>query len=145
MVFFPRANSDGTVDGNQKSGDQQRLVVGLSQYLRRVLVPSQGGWLAQHFWTINSIICTVGRWRSVMFFLLQLRCSFFCRVFSIPLVFKKSPEQWPVDPVHLLYKGGEILPSYIGIIMNHCKDPYKAISIVECHKGFWTLLTYLHS
>ena len=31
---------------------------------------------------------------------------------------------------------GIILPSYIGIIMNHYKDPYEPTSIMECHKGF---------
>ena len=27
-------------------------------------------------------------------------------------------------PGCLGYKGDEILPSYVGIIVNHCKDPY---------------------
>ena len=30
---------------------------------------------------------------------------------------------------------GIILPAYIGIIVGHCKDHYKPISIMECHKG----------
>ena len=29
-----------------------------------------------------------------------------------------------------------ILPTYMGIVISHHKDPYEPISIVECHKGF---------
>ena len=32
--------------------------------------------------------------------------------------------------------GDDKLPSFIGIIIIHYKDPYKPISIMECHKGF---------
>ena len=31
---------------------------------------------------------------------------------------------------------GIILPNYMGIIRCHDKDPYRSISIMECHKGF---------
>ena len=32
---------------------------------------------------------------------------------------------------------GIILPSYVGIIINHYKDPYEPISIVESKAGFF--------
>ena len=32
---------------------------------------------------------------------------------------------------------GVILPSYIGIIINHYKDPYKPTSIMESSKRFF--------
>ena len=31
---------------------------------------------------------------------------------------------------------GIILPSYIGIILSHYKDPYYPTSIMECQQGF---------
>ena len=31
---------------------------------------------------------------------------------------------------------GEYTTSYVGIITSHYKDPYKPISIMDCHKGF---------
>ena len=31
---------------------------------------------------------------------------------------------------------GVILPSYIGIIISHYKDPYQPTSIMECQQGF---------
>ena len=34
------------------------------------------------------------------------------------------------------YIGDEILPTYIGIIMRHYKDPYSPARKMECHKGF---------
>ena len=34
------------------------------------------------------------------------------------------------------YIGDEILPSYIGIIRRHYKDPYQPINIMECQQGF---------
>ena len=34
----------------------------------------------------------------------------------------------------------EIQPSYIGIIINHYKDPYKPTSIMESNKGFFSWL-----
>ena len=38
--------------------------------------------------------------------------------------------EWPVGAIgHLLYIGDEILPSYIGIIISHYKDPYESIRI----------------
>ncbi len=35
-----------------------------------------------------------------------------------------------------IYIYGIILPSYMGVIICHYKDPYEPISIMECHKGF---------
>lgn len=35
---------------------------------------------------------------------------------------------------------GIILPSCIGIMIRHYKDPYEPINMLKCHKGFWTLL-----
>ena len=35
------------------------------------------------------------------------------------------------------YIGDEILPSYIGIIINNYKNPYKPTSIMESSKGFF--------
>ncbi len=32
--------------------------------------------------------------------------------------------------------GDEILPNYMGIIISQYKNPYKPISIMECHKDF---------
>ena len=29
-----------------------------------------------------------------------------------------------------------IVPSFMGVSISHYKDPYKPISITECHKGF---------
>ena len=40
------------------------------------------------------------------------------------------------DPGYLLYIRDEILPSYIGIIISHYKDPPYSSIIVECHRGF---------
>ena len=34
------------------------------------------------------------------------------------------------------YIRDEILPSYIGIIISHYKDPYQPTSIMECQQGF---------
>ena len=54
----------------------------------------------------------------------------------------KNPQvSWAVikesrAPGWLFYIGDEILPSYMGIIIGHCKDPYKPTSIMECHNGF---------
>ncbi len=46
-------------------------------------------------------------------------------------------EQWPKKPwLWTLYIGDEKLPSYIGIILSHYKDPYQPTSIVECQQGF---------
>ena len=36
----------------------------------------------------------------------------------------------------MLYRGDEILPSYMWIVKNHCKNPYEPISIMECQQGF---------
>ncbi len=49
-------------------------------------------------------------------------------------------EQWKVRvPGCLDYIGDEQLPSYMGIIMNHDKDPYKPTSIMES-KSFFSWL-----
>ena len=40
-------------------------------------------------------------------------------------------------PGYLLYIGDEILPSYIGIIIHHYKDPYKPTSIMESRSFFF--------
>ena len=47
--------------------------------------------------------------------------------------FQMSSEK---NPGCLGYIGDEILPSYVGIIISHYKDPYEPISRMECHKGF---------
>ena len=39
-------------------------------------------------------------------------------------------------PGWLGYIRDEILPSYIGIIIRHYKDPYQPTSIMECQQGF---------
>ena len=31
---------------------------------------------------------------------------------------------------------GNMLPRYMGVIISHCKDPYKPTSIMESKKGF---------
>ena len=36
-----------------------------------------------------------------------------------------------------VYIGDDKLPSFIGIIISHCKDPYEPIIKVECH--WWVL------
>ena len=38
------------------------------------------------------------------------------------------------------YKGDEILPRYVGKIVNQYKDPYEPTSIMEGHDWFWSLL-----
>ena len=58
----------------------------------------------------------------------------------------------PKIPIHLSNEtktgclgciGYEILPSYMGIIMNHYKDPYKPTRIsMESNKGFFLLLIW---
>ena len=40
-----------------------------------------------------------------------------------------SNVQWPVHPGYLLYRGDEILPSYMGILKSHYKNPYYPIRI----------------
>ena len=47
--------------------------------------------------------------------------------------FKLSSDHF--TPVGWGYIGDEILPTCVGIIINHYKDPYQPSSIVECHKG----------
>ena len=39
-------------------------------------------------------------------------------------------------PGWLGYIRDEKLPSYIGIILSHYKDPYQPTSIMECQQGF---------
>lgn len=41
-----------------------------------------------------------------------------------------------VDPGYLVYVRGILLPSYMGILICHCKDPCKLISTMESQKGF---------
>ncbi len=41
------------------------------------------------------------------------------------------------NPGYLEFVGDEILPSYIGILIIHCKDPYYPTSIMESWKGFF--------
>ena len=40
-------------------------------------------------------------------------------------------------PGCLVYIGDEILPSYIGILINHCKDPYEPTSLMESRRIFF--------
>ena len=46
-------------------------------------------------------------------------------------------------PDWLGYIGDEILPRFIGIIINHDKDPYKPTNIMESNKGFFRGSTVL--
>lgn len=41
-----------------------------------------------------------------------------------------------VDPGYLVYVRGILPPSYMGILICHCKDPCKLISTMESQKGF---------
>lgn len=41
-----------------------------------------------------------------------------------------------VDPGYLVYVRGILLPSCMGILICHCKDPCKLISTMESQKGF---------
>ncbi len=57
-----------------------------------------------------------------------------------------GPEQcWKRAPGWLFDIWGWNLPNYMGIVISQYKDPYKPISIMECHRGFLTLLTWLSS
>ena len=40
-------------------------------------------------------------------------------------------------PLVLGFRGDEILPSYVGIILNHDKDPYQPTSIMESRRGLF--------
>ena len=48
----------------------------------------------------------------------------------------------PGPLVVLLYIGDEIIPSYMGIIMNHCKDPYQNNQYM-LYAGDEILLSYM--
>ena len=62
--------------------------------------------------------------------------SFMVRRTSRPSLVKfKSGEQCSFHPGWLGDARDENLPSYIGIILSQYKDPYKPISIMECHRG----------
>ena len=43
------------------------------------------------------------------------------------------------NPGCLGFIGDEILPSYVGIMINHYKDPYKATNIMESKAGFFSV------
>ena len=47
--------------------------------------------------------------------------------------------------VCLGYIGNEILPSYVGIIINHHKDPHETTVITESNAGFFSWLKGLFS
>ena len=45
--------------------------------------------------------------------------------------------------IYLLYRGDEILPSYMGMVISHYKDPSYTTSIMQCQPGFFfTLLIW---
>ena len=59
----------------------------------------------------------------------------------ILLLWKLTPGQdsarsWFQNPGWLGYIRDEKLPSYIGTIISHYKDPYQPTSIMECQQGF---------
>ena len=71
---------------------------------------------------------------------LCLSGSFFlasvCNELSLVGFETQLPELWK-NPGWFGYIRDEILPSYVGIIINHNADPYSTTSIMECHKFFF--------
>ena len=100
-------------------------------------------------WKNNTSSPSLPKWFWVI--LLGSKPSVFAAKISSRLVKIWRTNRWTGIPYWskpspvAIFGGDGKLPSDIGITINHSKDAYKPISIMECHKGFDHCSNCLHS